>query len=235
VSARATLNTWAGVWNTHFGQLTLDASGSGHYTALNPGDLQGSVSGNLDQGTWNQPGNRKAGTFKFTMSGDGRSFTGVWAYNTGGCGSACGWNGTCVSGQCLQNGAGAGGSAGSYPARSGRCILAPRLLTAIDRGLKRDASAIAPVYAVLSADAVPSPTYMVSALVVLSVSNRITPQTPIFRGTWAATNLNQSSLFSVDHIATQVSTYRTLPHLGPSNDGVREANACVKAFAHPRP
>ena len=98
-------NTWAGVWSSDFGPLTLDAGGSGSYTGFTPGTVTGSVTGNVDKGTWNQPGTPpKGGTFTFTMSADGKSFTGEWAYTSGGCGSACGWNGTCTSGECLKNG-----------------------------------------------------------------------------------------------------------------------------------
>jgi hypothetical protein len=98
-------NSWAGVWNSDFGPLTLDAGGSGAYTGFNPGTVSGSVTGNVDQGTWSQPGSPpKNGTFAFTMSADGHSFTGTWAYASGGCGSSCGWNGTCQSGACLKNG-----------------------------------------------------------------------------------------------------------------------------------
>ena len=105
-SARPTgANTWAGIWNSDFGQLTLSAGGSGAYTGFNPGTVSGSVTGNVDKGTWNQPGTPpKSGTFTFTMSPDGQSFTGEWAYASGGCGSTCGWNGVCQSGECLKNG-----------------------------------------------------------------------------------------------------------------------------------
>ena len=91
-SARPTgSNTWAGVWNSDFGLLTLDAGGSGSYTGFSPGTVSGSVTGNLDKGVWNQPGTPpKSGTFVFTMSSDGLSFTGDWAYAGGGCGSSCG-------------------------------------------------------------------------------------------------------------------------------------------------
>ena len=37
------------------------------------------------------------------MSADGRSFTGEWANDGGGCGSACGWNGTCSAGPFTKN------------------------------------------------------------------------------------------------------------------------------------
>jgi hypothetical protein len=96
--------TWEGDWNTDFGSMTLDAGGSGSYAGPPPGTLSGNVDGNVDEGTWNQPGDPpKKGTFHFTMSGDGLSFTGDWAYDSGGCGSACGWSGTCVDGPCLHN------------------------------------------------------------------------------------------------------------------------------------
>ena len=105
-AADAAVNTWAGVWNSDFGRMTLDAGGSGSYEGFNPGTLSGNVTGNVNQGTWNQPGNPpKGGTFKFTLSPGGLSFTGEWAYDAGGCGTACGWNGTCIEGPCLKNGA----------------------------------------------------------------------------------------------------------------------------------
>src|SRR3954454_8859403 len=98
-------NTFAGTWDSDFGPLTLDAGGSGSYVGSNGGTVSGHVTGNVDQGTWYQPGTPpRQGTFKFTLGFDGRSFTGDWHYDTGGCGSACGWNGHCVSGPCLKNG-----------------------------------------------------------------------------------------------------------------------------------
>jgi hypothetical protein len=103
--ARSIANTWAGVWDSDFGKMTLDAGGSGRYEGFSPGTLSGNVKGSVNEGTWAQPGNPpKEGTFTFTMSSSGRSFTGIWAYKGGGCGTACGWNGTCVSGACMKNG-----------------------------------------------------------------------------------------------------------------------------------
>jgi hypothetical protein len=97
-------NTWAGVWNTDFGKLTLDAGGSGSYEGFNPGTVSGTVTGDVDKGTWHQPGDPpKNGTFTWTLSADGKSFSGSWAYDSGGCGSACGWSGTCIEGACLKN------------------------------------------------------------------------------------------------------------------------------------
>jgi hypothetical protein len=101
-------NTWAGTWKSDFGTLTLSASGSGAYEGYYPGTISGTITGNVLEGTWTQPTNDppKSGTFKFTMSADGHSFTGDWAYAGGGCGIACGWNGTCIDGPCTANGAG---------------------------------------------------------------------------------------------------------------------------------
>jgi hypothetical protein len=105
VAQEAGANTWAGVWTSDFGELTLDAGGSGSYAGSNPGTVTGHVTGNVDEGNWNQPGTPpKQGTFKFTRSFDGKSFSGEWHYDTGGCGSACGWNGTCKAGPCMDNG-----------------------------------------------------------------------------------------------------------------------------------
>jgi hypothetical protein len=96
--------TWAGVWGTDFGKMTLGAGGSGSYEGFSKGTISGHVDGRVNEGTWHQEGDPpKNGTFKFTMSGDGLSFTGEWHYDTGGCGSACGWNGTCTDGPCLKN------------------------------------------------------------------------------------------------------------------------------------
>ena len=83
-------NTWAGAWNSDFGKLTLSASGSGTYEGHYPGTVSGTITGTCSKGTWTQPTNDppKSGTFKFTMSADGHSFTGDWAYTGGGCGIA---------------------------------------------------------------------------------------------------------------------------------------------------
>jgi hypothetical protein len=104
--------TWAGTWNSDFGRMTLDAGGSGNYVspfgASSSGTVAGNVNGRVDKGTWEQPPPRpgdppKKGTFTFTMSGSGLTFTGDWAYDSGGCGSSCGWNGECIEGPCLEN------------------------------------------------------------------------------------------------------------------------------------
>jgi hypothetical protein len=96
--------TWEGVWDTNFGRMTLDAGGSGSYEWEYPGTITGHVQGNTLEGTWVQPGNQSKGTLTFTMSPGGRAFSGTWQYDSGGCGShTCSWQGSCVSGACLQN------------------------------------------------------------------------------------------------------------------------------------
>ncbi len=116
-------NTWAGTWNTDFGKMTLGAGGSGTYAGFSPGSLSGTITKNVLKGTWTQPGDPpKTGTFTFTMSSDGRSFSGVWAYESGGCGTACGWSGTCVAGACLKN-----GTNPTQPAEVKGCPVPPRL------------------------------------------------------------------------------------------------------------
>jgi len=97
--------TWAGTWSTDFGEMTLDAGGSGDYVSPfgpnSSGTVEGNVDGRVNTGRWKQP--NSSGTFIFTMSGDGLSFTGDWQYDGGGCGSSCGWNGECTAGPCLEN------------------------------------------------------------------------------------------------------------------------------------
>jgi hypothetical protein len=111
-------NTWAGTWSSDFGELQLDAGGSGTYGGSSGGTMNGHVTGNVNEGTWHRnvqdpDNNTDNGTFKWTMSADGQSFSGEWHYDTGGCGSSCGWSGTCLAGECLQNSAGGGGGGGS--------------------------------------------------------------------------------------------------------------------------
>ena len=96
--------TWAGIWDTDFGDMTLNAGGSGGYKGYSSGTISGNVNGRVNEGTWEQSGDPpKKGTFRFTMGASGLSFTGEWEYEEGGCGAACGWNGTCVAGPCLEN------------------------------------------------------------------------------------------------------------------------------------
>jgi hypothetical protein len=102
--------TWSGEWRTDYGQMTLTQSGSsveGNYTH-DQGHLTGSVNGNVLSGTWDEAPTRAApydtGDFQFTLQADLKSFRGTWK-NVGETDWRGGWSGTCVSGQCLQNGA----------------------------------------------------------------------------------------------------------------------------------
>jgi hypothetical protein len=92
--------------------MTLGAGGSGNYVSpfgpSSSGTIDGNVDGRVNKGTWEQPPPRpgdppKKGSFIFTMSGSGLTFTGDWEYDQGGCGSSCGWNGECVEGPCMKN------------------------------------------------------------------------------------------------------------------------------------
>ena len=120
-------NTWEGVWNSDFGRLTMSAGGSGSYEGFSPGTISGPAVGDVNEGRWSQPGNQpetRSGTYRFVLSAGGQSFTGTWAYENGSCGTACGWNGTCIEGACLKNGVDDGGGGGeeeggSCKARSG--------------------------------------------------------------------------------------------------------------------
>ena len=77
--------SWAGMWDTNFGTMTLTQTGttvSGSYT-YQDGKVDGTVSGNVLQGTWSEAPRaslRDRGSFRFTLSADGRSFTGEWNY-----------------------------------------------------------------------------------------------------------------------------------------------------------
>jgi hypothetical protein len=117
--------TWEGVWDTNFGRMTLDASGSGSYEWEYPGTITGHVQGDTLEGTWVQPGNQSKGTLTFTMSSGGRGFTGEWQYDSGGCGShTCRWRGSCIAGACLSNKAPSSAASPSAPSSPLACPLA---------------------------------------------------------------------------------------------------------------
>lgn len=70
-------HTWAGRWMTTFGDMTIkqnETKVTGEYG--NPiGILEGTASGNKLSGTWQDI--LSSGTFEFTMSDDGKSFSGT--------------------------------------------------------------------------------------------------------------------------------------------------------------
>ncbi len=92
-------HSWAGKWDTDWGLMTLSQSGStvsGAYTH-DTGIIHATASGKTLTGRWGEAptykGPTDAGSISFTMSDDGRSFTGTWTYDGGGGG---GWVGTRV-------------------------------------------------------------------------------------------------------------------------------------------
>ncbi len=75
--------TWSGRYNTNFGSMSLNQSGSsvnGSYKYKN-GKISGSVSGNDLKGSWTQQGG--SGWFRFTMDSSCNGFHGAWGYSQG--------------------------------------------------------------------------------------------------------------------------------------------------------
>src|SRR5207248_8872260 len=77
---------WTGRWKTNYGLMVLHQTGkhvTGTYT-WKKGRVVGTVSGKTLTGTWSQKptyqGTSDSGPFVFTMSANGKSFTGKWAY-----------------------------------------------------------------------------------------------------------------------------------------------------------
>ncbi len=92
------VNSWAGVWQTQWGKMTLVQNGnkaSGTYEHDN-GKITGTVTGNKFTGTWSEaPGYKPpddAGDVEFILSADGKNFTGRWRYGKKGEWQT-GWNG----------------------------------------------------------------------------------------------------------------------------------------------
>ncbi len=92
---------WAGTWSTTYGMMYLTQTGNqvtGTYEHSN-GHIIGTVSGNVLYGTWSEaptyaaPDN--AGDFQFTISSDGKTFSGGW--RNGSFGSwTMNWTGTTI-------------------------------------------------------------------------------------------------------------------------------------------
>jgi hypothetical protein len=96
--------TWEGTWSSTFGDIKMTASGSGTYP--NCGTISGSISGDegrTNKGTWQECSSN--GKYEFHMSGSGLTFDG--SYTRGESDSCvfppCTWDGTCISGACLEN------------------------------------------------------------------------------------------------------------------------------------
>jgi hypothetical protein len=93
VPARPAANEWAGTWDTDWGRMVLTQSGArvtGTY-AHDDGRIEGTANGLVLTGTWNEAPTRAgpsdAGSFRFTMKPDLRSFSGDWTYEGGGGGT----------------------------------------------------------------------------------------------------------------------------------------------------
>lgn len=92
------LANWSGVWSTNWGRMELQQVGdrvTGHYTH-DRGRINAKIVGNQLIGKWSEadtyhPPN-DAGDIEFTLSSDGRSFTGKWRYGSSGSWSD-GWTG----------------------------------------------------------------------------------------------------------------------------------------------
>ncbi len=101
-STNTDLSSWSGEWNTNDNgnKLYLTQTGnrvSGTYP-FDEGRIEGRIVGNKLIGTWSefptyQP-NRDAGDIEFTMSADGKSFTGRWRYGSNEEWRTNVWNGT---------------------------------------------------------------------------------------------------------------------------------------------
>jgi len=91
--------TFAGVWNTTFGEMRLQQDGArviGTYTS-GGGEIQGVVSGNTLTFRWYERERGSGGPGVFTLSDDGESFTGQWAYDGSESESTSTWTGTRIS------------------------------------------------------------------------------------------------------------------------------------------
>jgi hypothetical protein len=93
------VGAWQGTWDTNWGTMVVTQSGTsvtGTYTH-DSGKITGTVSGNKLTGTWSESPSysapNDAGDISFTLSADGKSFTGSWRYGSSGSWSG-GWNGT---------------------------------------------------------------------------------------------------------------------------------------------
>lgn len=89
--------SWQGEWDTNWGKMILtqnDNIVTGTYVH-DSGKISGKVSGNKLTGTWSESPSyaapNDAGDIEFTMSNDGKSFTGSWRY--GSSGSWSNWEG----------------------------------------------------------------------------------------------------------------------------------------------
>lgn len=89
-----------GTWDTTFGRIALHGGSGGYVYAGIESRIAGAISGNTLSGRYFQPNypdkRYEEGPVEFTLSADGKDFTGTWkAKDNSGGGS---WNGHCVGG-----------------------------------------------------------------------------------------------------------------------------------------
>ncbi len=75
--------TFAGVWQTSYGEMRLQQTGdrvTGTYTS-GDGEVQGFLSGDVLNLRWYERGSGRGGPARFVLSEDGDSFAGTWAYD----------------------------------------------------------------------------------------------------------------------------------------------------------
>jgi hypothetical protein len=95
-----TIDYWSGTWSTTYGMMHLTQSGNqvtGTYD-YNSGHITGTVSGKVLTGTWSEAPTyslpNHAGEFQFTISSDGKTFSGGWRFDSSG--SWTSWTGTTI-------------------------------------------------------------------------------------------------------------------------------------------
>ena len=97
--------TWEGTWSSTFGEMQMDADGSGFYPN---GFISGGITGDqgrTNKGTWRTFQDSFGGNYVFNLNESGKAFTGTYD-SDGACDSPpCSWDGACTSGPCLQNSA----------------------------------------------------------------------------------------------------------------------------------
>ncbi|MGE5404556.1 MAG: hypothetical protein ACM3PP_06420 [Candidatus Saccharibacteria bacterium] len=103
-SQPSTSGPWAGAWNCIWGEakfiMNLTGSGNqvtGTYGWRNGRITNATIDGNVLKGTWTETTatqTEESGTFEFTLSADGKSFTGKWRYGTSGDWETVTWNAT---------------------------------------------------------------------------------------------------------------------------------------------
>lgn len=99
VAPEKTVSTqWAGTWQTKWGKMTITQNGNsitGTYEH-DKGKISGTINGNKLSGNWSEAASYQppsdAGEFEFTLSADGKTFTGRWRYGNNGAWQT-GWDG----------------------------------------------------------------------------------------------------------------------------------------------